>query len=197
MGAPLAFRMSKVKITSSTVIGVPSWKRACGRSVNATHERSSGHSMVSATRPYSVEASSRDDQQSVSQIAVMPAAGTLLTMKGWSELNVPRAPSLTAPPFGALGLTKSGGPASAGYFGVPCMAKPWLTLVFDAVCARRIAGAPTHKAAPPANTLRRPIAITRSRSHLCFAPYIARSSWAALWLPGYFAVSFRPRFPPF
>src|SRR5882757_9269350 len=44
------------------------------------------------------------------------------------------------------------------------MAKPWLTLVFDAVWARRIAGAPTHKAAPPANTLRRPIAIVRSRS---------------------------------
>ena len=105
MGAPLAFRMSKVKITSSTVIGVPSWHRACGRSVKATHERSSGHSMVSAIRPYSVEASSRDDQQSVSQIEVMPAAGTLLTMKGWSELNVPRAPSLTMPPLGALGLT--------------------------------------------------------------------------------------------
>ena len=105
MGAPLAFRMSKVKITSSTVIGVPSWNCACGRKVNATQERSSGHSMVSAIRPYSVEASSRDDQQSVSQIALMPAAGTLFTMKGCRESNVPRAPSFTAPPFGAPGFT--------------------------------------------------------------------------------------------
>ncbi len=43
-------------------------------------------------RPYSVEASSRDDQQSVSHSALMPAAGTLLTMKGCNESKVPRAP---------------------------------------------------------------------------------------------------------
>ena len=101
--------------------------------------------MVSAISPYSVEASSRDAQHSVSQIAETPAAGTLLMMKGCSESKVPRAPSRTVPPLGALGLRKSGGPASAAYFGAPCMAKPWLTLIFcDAccVCARRIAGAP-------------------------------------------------------
>ena len=96
--------MSREKITSSTVIGLPSWKRACGLKVKATQARSSGHSMVSAIRPYSVEASSREFQHSVSQIEVMPAAGTLFTMKGWSESKVPRAPSRTVPPAGALGL---------------------------------------------------------------------------------------------
>ena len=72
--------MSSEKITSSTVIGLPSCQRACGRSVNATQERSSGHSIVSAISPYSVEASSREFQQSVSQSWLMPAAGTLFTM---------------------------------------------------------------------------------------------------------------------
>ena len=60
----------------------------------------------------------------------MPAAGTLLMMKGCSESKVPRAPSRTVPPFGAPGFSQSGGPASAAYLGVPCMAKPLLTLTF-------------------------------------------------------------------
>ena len=91
-------------MTSSTVIGLPSCQRACGLRLKATQDRSSGHSIVSAISPYSVEASSREFQQSVSQICVMPAAGTLFTMKGCSESKVPRAPSRTLPPFGASGL---------------------------------------------------------------------------------------------
>jgi hypothetical protein len=175
--------VSKVQITSSTVIGEPSWKRACGRSVKAAQERSSGHSMVSAIKPYSVEASSREFQHSVSQIALMPAAGTLLTMKGWSESKVPRAPSRTLPPLGASGLSQSGGPASAACFGVPCMAKPWLTLTFcDAVCvwARRMAGAPTQRAVVPNNKPRRLIAMRVPEASV-IAQYIACPSWAALW----------------
>ena len=96
--------MSNVKITSSTVIGLPSCHRACGLSVNATQERSSGHSIVSAISPYSVEASSREFQHRVSQLAAIPAAGWLLMMNGCSESKVPRAPSRTVPPFGASGL---------------------------------------------------------------------------------------------
>ena len=58
--------MLNEKITSSTVIGLPSWNRASGRRVKATQERSSGTSMVSATRPYIVSASSAEPTISVS-----------------------------------------------------------------------------------------------------------------------------------
>ena len=51
VGEPLVFSVSKVQITSSTVIGVPSCHLAWGRSVKATEVRSSGHSIVSAIRP--------------------------------------------------------------------------------------------------------------------------------------------------
>ena len=96
--------MSKVKITSSTVIGLPSCQRASGRKVKATQERSSGISMVSASRPYSVNGSSRACQQRLVK-AAMPAAGTPLMMKGFSVSKVPWAPNLTSPPLGASGLT--------------------------------------------------------------------------------------------
>ncbi len=169
VGRPLAFSVSKVQITSSTVIGVPSCHLACGRSVKATEVRSSGHSIVSAIRPYIEKASSGECQHSVSHSAPMPVAGTPLMMKGCSELNVPWAPNLTVPPLGASGLTYSGGAASAGYLGSPCIAMAWLTCIFG--CARRIVGA-AHRAAPPANTVRRLIAM-RALPSLSFGLYNA------------------------
>src|SRR5882672_6118837 len=115
-------------------------------------------------------------------------------MNGFSESNVPRPARRTSPPLGAPGLTYSRFLASAGYLRSPWVAKPWLTTVPDAVWARRTAGPPTHppaqRAAPPASTLRRLIPMTRAPEPNC-TRYIARPSWAALWPPGYFAVSFR------
>jgi hypothetical protein len=61
-------RISNVQITSSTVMGLPSWKRAWGRRVKATHERSGAVSMLSATRPYSDSGSSADSTVSVSKV---------------------------------------------------------------------------------------------------------------------------------
>ena len=92
-------------MTSSTVIGLPSWKRAADRSVNDTHERSAGVSIVSATRPYSDDGSSVEATVSVSNVVAMPAAGTPLRMKGLRLSNVPMAGSVTLPPFGARGST--------------------------------------------------------------------------------------------
>jgi hypothetical protein len=73
--------------------------------VNATHERSGGVSMVSATRPYSDAASSAEATVSVSNVMAMPAAGTPLRMNGLRLSNVPMAASVTLPPFGAFGFT--------------------------------------------------------------------------------------------
>ena len=70
-------------MTSSTVMGLPSWKRACGRRVNATQERSGGISTVSATSPYCANGSSPEPTMSVSNVWPSPAAGTPLRMKGW------------------------------------------------------------------------------------------------------------------
>ena len=47
-------------MTSSAVTGLPSCQRASGRSLNCTHERSSGTVMLSASRPYSLKGSSAD-----------------------------------------------------------------------------------------------------------------------------------------
>jgi len=62
----LAFSVSKEKTTSSDVIGVPSCHFASGRMLKITQDRSSGTSTLSATRPYSVEASSSVEVISVS-----------------------------------------------------------------------------------------------------------------------------------
>src|SRR4051812_40653583 len=42
------------------------------------------------------------------------------------------------------------------------MAKPWPTWTLDELCARTMAGAPTHRAAPLARSMRRPIAMCRA-----------------------------------
>ena len=73
--------------------------------MNATHERSGGVSIVSATRPYSDAGSSDEVTVSVSNVMPMPAAGTPLRMKGLRLSNVPMAASVTPPPLGARGLT--------------------------------------------------------------------------------------------
>ena len=95
---------SNDQMTSSAVIGLPSWNRAWRLSVYATHERSAGTSTVSATSPYSENASSLDWTVRVSKIPPMPAAGTPFRMNGLSVSNVPSAASLTLPPFAAAGL---------------------------------------------------------------------------------------------
>src|SRR6185312_3086294 len=78
-GEPLDFSVSKLQITSSTVIGVPSCHFACGLSVKATEVRSSGHSIVSAIRPYIEKASSGEGQHSVIQSWPLPLGETPLT----------------------------------------------------------------------------------------------------------------------
>ena len=49
---------SSEKMTSSGVMGLPSWKRAAERSWNVAEEKSSGWLTHSAMSPYSVEGSS-------------------------------------------------------------------------------------------------------------------------------------------
>ncbi len=51
LGEPFALSVSQLKITSATATGVPSEKAASGCRVKATQPRSSGMSMVSASRP--------------------------------------------------------------------------------------------------------------------------------------------------
>ena len=101
----MAFNVSNVQMTSATVMGVPSWNRACGRSVKATHERSGGVSTVSATSPYCANASSLAPTISVSNTLPSPTAGTPFKMKGFRLSNVPIADSVTVPPLGARGFT--------------------------------------------------------------------------------------------
>ena len=97
--------VSKLQITSATVMGLPSWKRASGRRVKATHERSPGNSTLSTMRPYWELGSSREPTISDSNTSPMPAAGTPLITKGLSVSKVPSAESRTSPPRGALGFT--------------------------------------------------------------------------------------------
>ena len=59
---------------------------------------------VEITRDVAIRFNHRYGDTFVVPRAVMPAAGTLLMMKGCSESKVPRAPSRTEPPLGALGL---------------------------------------------------------------------------------------------
>ena len=72
--------MFKLKITSSTVTGWPSCQRASGRSSKATQERSSGISIVFASSPYSVKASSLDCVVRVSNVSPTPDAAVPRTM---------------------------------------------------------------------------------------------------------------------
>jgi hypothetical protein len=92
-------------MTSSTVIGLPSWNRASARSVNATQVRSAGISMLSAISPYSEDGSSHDAIVSVSNCCAAAAAATPFNMKGFRLSKVPMAARRTSPPFGASGLT--------------------------------------------------------------------------------------------
>src|SRR5215510_13575131 len=82
-GWPFAFNVWNVQMTSSTVIGLPSWNRASGRSVNATQVRSAGISMLSAINPYSDDGSSQDAIVSVSNCCAAAAAATPFKMKGF------------------------------------------------------------------------------------------------------------------
>jgi hypothetical protein len=61
--------------------------------------------MLSATRPYWENGSSKELTVSVSKISPRPTAGTPLRMKGLRVSKVPMAASLTLPPLGASGLT--------------------------------------------------------------------------------------------
>ena len=51
LGSPCSASVCIDQITSSTVTGLPSEKRASGRSVNSTHSRSGPVSTNSASRP--------------------------------------------------------------------------------------------------------------------------------------------------
>ncbi len=73
--------------------------------MNATHERSGGVCIVSATRPYSDDGSSAEVLVSVSNVMAMPTGGTPLRMNGLRLSNVPTPDSVTLPPFGARGFT--------------------------------------------------------------------------------------------
>ena len=92
-------------MTSSTVMGLPSWKRAWGRRVKATQERSAGHLDRLGARARTAEnGSSSDDTVSVSYVAELPTAGTPFRTNGFSVSNVPMAASRTSPPLEASGI---------------------------------------------------------------------------------------------
>ena len=97
--------MLKVQITSSGVIFFPSCQIASSRIVYATHERSSGHSILSAIRPYSVKASSLELVVRVSYKFPIPAAAEPFKIKGLKESYDPVLLKVTFPPFRAFGLT--------------------------------------------------------------------------------------------
>ena len=74
-------------------------------SVNATQDRSSGHSILSASNPYSVNASSLDDVVNVSNIFPIPAADVPFKIKGLKESKEPVVLNTTLPPLKEFGLT--------------------------------------------------------------------------------------------
>ena len=115
----------KVQITSSAVMGLPSWKRASGRSVNVTQERSTGTSTLSAINPYSEDGSSDEATVSVSKSWPAPAAGTPLRMKGLRLSKVPIAASRTSPPLGASGFAYSKCLKPGPYLRSPWIDRPW------------------------------------------------------------------------
>ena len=71
-----------VQITSSGVILLPSCHLASFRKLKDTQERSSGHSIVSASNPYSVKASSLDEVVNVSNKFPIPEAAVPFKVKG-------------------------------------------------------------------------------------------------------------------
>src|SRR5881409_2064556 len=163
-------------MTSSTVMGLPSWKRASGRSVKATHERSGGVSMVSATRPYSDDGSSADATMSESNVLPMPAAGTPLKMNGLRLSNVPVAARVTLPPLGARGFTYPKW-AKPG----PYLRSPWM----DSPCAGREGGAGRGQAgvAVAVRATARTTASAFIPNNLLIVPAGGRAgSYAAVWL---------------
>ena len=63
-----------------------------------THERSSGHSIDSASKPYSVNASSLDDVVKVSNKFPIPAGEVPFKVKGLNESKEPVELNTTLPP---------------------------------------------------------------------------------------------------
>ena len=85
-------------------MGLPSWKRASGRNVKVTEERSSGTSIDSATRAVEGERLvPRPAHEGLER--EMPAVGPHpLMMKGLRLSKVPVRARRNSPPFGASGL---------------------------------------------------------------------------------------------
>jgi hypothetical protein len=84
-GSPFSFSVSKEKITSSGVIGVPSDQRAFARNVNSAQDLSAGTATDSAISPYSEFGSSLLCTMRLSVVRfwpriVRPVAGVPLTM---------------------------------------------------------------------------------------------------------------------
>ena len=92
-------RMLNVHITSSTEIFFPSCHLALSLNLNATHERSSGHSIDSAISPYSVKASSLDEVVNDSNKFPIPSADVPFKIKGLNESYEPIELNVTLPPL--------------------------------------------------------------------------------------------------
>src|SRR5262245_3459990 len=164
-------------------MGLPSWKRACGRSVNTTHDRSAGTSMLSATSPYCEKGSSSEATVSVSNTPPRPVAGTPLRTNGFRVSKVPMAASLTLPYFGASGLTYWKWVKPGGYLRSPCIEIPGPVVTFSPpVCG---AAGPTHPRKRRSERSRGPI-------HLMDPPprgAAVMSLPLRLQKPGYFGVA--------
>ena len=124
---PLSRKISAEKMMSSTVTRVPSEKRASGRRWNSTHERSSGVSIDSATRPYSVNGSSQERAIRLSNTWTrMPQAYLPLVMCGLRLSKPPTSPRTSSPPFGASGsaygkCVNPGCSAGSPIMEIPCI----------------------------------------------------------------------------
>src|SRR4051812_2542544 len=112
-------------MTSSGVIGVPSWNRALGFIPNVTDEKSSGYETHSQMRQYSAEGSSRLPTISASYMRPRPPAGSPFTENALRLSNEPSANARSVPPFGASGFTQSKFAKPGLNFGSPTSDSAW------------------------------------------------------------------------
>src|SRR5881628_1232226 len=153
-------------------MALPSWKRASGRSVNVTQERSAGTSTLSAINPYSEEGSSDEATVSVSKSWPAPAAGTPLRMKGLRLSKVPIAASRTSPPLGASGFAYSKCLKPGPYLRSPWIDRPWPVVARGSAPCTPTTGASASATASPRSAAVNRNALDRSAMTSALAEHL-------------------------